>query len=60
MICVNSYALGAEVSDDKRFKKAIGNSLQQVRNLVSDGLFTVSADPLYFHQVLIIIDLTGI
>lgn len=47
---MNSYALVNEVSDEKRFKKVVGGALGQVRNLVGDGLFTVSpilfaADP---------------
>jgi cytochrome P450/NADPH-cytochrome P450 reductase len=32
-----------EVSDETRFRKKIGTSLAQVRNLVHDGLFTVSS-----------------
>jgi cytochrome P450/NADPH-cytochrome P450 reductase len=38
---MTTYALVNEVSDEKRFKKTIGASLNQVRNLVGDGLFTV-------------------
>lgn len=39
---MNSYALVNELSDEKRFKKKVGSALDQVRNLVGDGLFTVS------------------
>jgi cytochrome P450 / NADPH-cytochrome P450 reductase len=38
---MTTYALVNEVSDEKRFKKTIRASLNQVRNLVGDGLFTV-------------------
>lgn len=37
---VNTHALVAQVSDDKRFEKVINSSLHQVRNLAGDGLFT--------------------
>jgi hypothetical protein len=37
---VSSAALAQEVLDEKRFHKAIGGALLEVRNLVSDGLFT--------------------
>jgi cytochrome P450/NADPH-cytochrome P450 reductase len=40
-IFVTTYALVHEVSDEKRFKKTIRASLNEVRNLVDDGLFTV-------------------
>jgi cytochrome P450/NADPH-cytochrome P450 reductase len=42
LIAINSYALVNELSDEKRFKKKIVAALLQVRNLVGDGLFTVS------------------
>lgn len=32
MIVANSYALQAELSDEKRFKKKVGTALQQVRH----------------------------
>ncbi|KAG9088708.1 hypothetical protein FS749_001951, partial [Ceratobasidium sp. UAMH 11750] len=39
-VVISSVALAQEVLDEKRFHKAIGAALLQVRNLVSDGLFT--------------------
>ncbi|KAF7351739.1 Fatty acid hydroxylase [Mycena sanguinolenta] len=41
VVCVSSYALVNEVSDDSRFQKRVTGGLQEVRNLVGDGLFTV-------------------
>ncbi|KAJ7146594.1 fatty acid hydroxylase [Mycena epipterygia] len=41
LICVSSYALANEVSDDTRFQKRVGGGLAEVRNLTGDGLFTV-------------------
>ena len=41
MVCVSSYALANEVSDDTRFKKRVSGGLMEVRNLTGDGLFTV-------------------
>ncbi len=40
LVAVNSHALTRQVSDDTRFKKSIGATLKQVRNLAGDGLFT--------------------
>ncbi|CEL62380.1 NADPH-ferrihemoprotein reductase [Rhizoctonia solani AG-1 IB] len=40
IVGVSSVKLAQEVLDDKRFHKAIGAPLAEVRNLVSDGLFT--------------------
>ncbi|KZP32063.1 cytochrome P450 [Athelia psychrophila] len=40
VLFANSYALQNELSDEKRFKKKIGASLNEVRNLTGDGLFT--------------------
>ncbi|KAK7056328.1 hypothetical protein VNI00_002881 [Paramarasmius palmivorus] len=37
---LNSHALINEVSDEKRFRKAVGGALYGVRDLVGDGLFT--------------------
>uniref|UniRef100_A0A0W0F1E3 Putative fatty acid hydroxylase n=1 Tax=Moniliophthora roreri TaxID=221103 RepID=A0A0W0F1E3_MONRR len=37
---LNSNALINEVSDEKRFRKAVGGALYNVRDLVGDGLFT--------------------
>jgi cytochrome P450/NADPH-cytochrome P450 reductase len=42
VVVVSTCALINELSDESRFKKKIGVALEQVRNLVSDGLFTVS------------------
>ncbi|KAJ6600950.1 fatty acid hydroxylase [Mycena vulgaris] len=44
LVCVSSYALANEVSDDTRFKKRVAGGLMEVRNLVGDGLFTAHAD----------------
>ncbi|KAJ7447839.1 fatty acid hydroxylase [Mycena latifolia] len=44
LICVNSYELANEVSDDTRFKKRVTGGLMEVRNLVGDGLFTAHND----------------
>jgi cytochrome P450/NADPH-cytochrome P450 reductase len=44
IVVVNSQALVNELSDESRFQKAINPPLRQVRNLVSDGLFTAQAD----------------
>lgn len=41
---INSQSLVAQVSDDKRFKKVINNAMQEVRNLVGDGLFSAYID----------------
>ena len=40
-IIVNSQALMAEVSDEKRFAKKIAANSNQLRNAAGDGLFTV-------------------
>ncbi|KAJ7620489.1 fatty acid hydroxylase [Mycena polygramma] len=40
IVCVSSYALVNEVSDDTRFRKRVAGGLMEVRNLVGDGLFT--------------------
>lgn len=37
---VSTAKLAQEVLDEKRFHKAIGGALIEVRHLVSDGLFT--------------------
>ncbi|QRV92606.1 cytochrome P450 family protein [Ceratobasidium sp. AG-Ba] len=39
-VAVSSVKLAQEVLDEKRFHKVIGGALIEVRNLVSDGLFT--------------------
>jgi cytochrome P450/NADPH-cytochrome P450 reductase len=39
-IVLNSYELLNEVSDEKRFKKVIAGSLNEVRRAAGDGLFT--------------------
>ncbi|KAJ7218356.1 fatty acid hydroxylase [Mycena pura] len=44
LICVSSYALSNEVSDEKRFQKRVVGALQEVRNLVGDGLFTAQPE----------------
>ncbi|KAJ6577595.1 fatty acid hydroxylase [Mycena capillaripes] len=44
IICVSSYALANEVSDDTRFTKRVTGGLLEVRNLVGDGLFTAHGD----------------
>jgi cytochrome P450/NADPH-cytochrome P450 reductase len=40
VIMCNSYALQAELSDDKRFKKVVRGPLNEVRHATGDGLFT--------------------
>ncbi|KAG8740203.1 hypothetical protein FRC10_004604 [Ceratobasidium sp. 414] len=40
IVAISSVALAQEVLDEKRFHKSIGGALLEVRNLVSDGLFT--------------------
>lgn len=40
MIIITSQALCNEVSDDKRFHKQPNAVLEQVRNIIGDGLFT--------------------
>ncbi|KAJ1303515.1 hypothetical protein OPQ81_011700 [Rhizoctonia solani] len=40
VVAISSVKLAQEVLDEKRFHKAIGTALVEVRNLVSDGLFT--------------------
>ncbi|KAL5632425.1 hypothetical protein ACGC1H_005399 [Rhizoctonia solani] len=40
IVAVSSVKLAQEVLDEKRFHKALGTALVEVRNLVSDGLFT--------------------
>ncbi|TRM66771.1 cytochrome P450 [Schizophyllum amplum] len=40
LILVSSHALVDELSDDKRFKKAVGGALMEARDLLHDGLFT--------------------
>ncbi|KAJ7622599.1 fatty acid hydroxylase [Mycena polygramma] len=40
MICLCSYALVNEVSDETRFHKRVNGPLREVRNLVGDALFT--------------------
>ncbi|KAF7316595.1 Fatty acid hydroxylase [Mycena chlorophos] len=44
VLCVSSYELCNEVSDEKRFQKRVGGSLGEVRNLVADGLFTAQPE----------------
>ncbi|KAJ6522368.1 fatty acid hydroxylase [Mycena vulgaris] len=44
VICVSSYELVNEVSDDSRFQKRVSGGLSQVRNLVGDGLFTAQPE----------------
>ncbi|KAF7973316.1 hypothetical protein HWV62_15559 [Athelia sp. TMB] len=44
VIMCNSYALQAEISDEKRFRKKVGAALTEVRNLVGNGLFTADND----------------
>ena len=39
-IIISSQALASEACDDKRFNKAVGVALGQVRNGVGSGLFT--------------------
>ncbi|CCM04514.1 uncharacterized protein FIBRA_06695 [Fibroporia radiculosa] len=43
-VVVSSYDLVSEVSDDKRFFKAVSGGLAEVRNGVKDGLFTAYHD----------------
>ena len=38
---VSSYDLVNEVSDEKRFSKKVAVAVEQVRNGIGDGLFTV-------------------
>ncbi|KAF8606724.1 cytochrome P450 [Ceratobasidium sp. AG-I] len=40
VVFVSTVALAQEATDEKRFHKAIGTALVEVRNLVADGLFT--------------------
>ncbi|CAE6431371.1 unnamed protein product [Rhizoctonia solani] len=40
VVAISSVKLAQEVLDEKRFHKAVGTALVEVRNLVSDGLFT--------------------
>ncbi|CAE6503914.1 unnamed protein product [Rhizoctonia solani] len=40
IVAISSVKLAQEVLDEKRFHKAVGTALVEVRNLVSDGLFT--------------------
>ncbi|KAG9088707.1 hypothetical protein FS749_001950 [Ceratobasidium sp. UAMH 11750] len=40
VVAISSVALAQEILDEKRFHKAIGAALVEVRNLVADGLFT--------------------
>lgn len=40
VVHINTYNLLAQISDDKRFKKVVTSPLNQVRDLVGDGLFT--------------------
>ncbi|KAJ6460262.1 fatty acid hydroxylase [Mycena sanguinolenta] len=44
VVCVASYALVNEVSDDSRFHKRVTGGLLEVRNLVGDGLFTAQPE----------------
>ncbi|KAJ7674373.1 cytochrome P450 [Mycena rosella] len=44
LVCVSSYELANEVSDDTRFKKRVTGGLMEVRNLVGDALFTAHND----------------
>ena len=43
LLVVSSYELMNDACDDKRFVKNPGGSLEQVRNGIGDGLFTVCA-----------------
>ena len=45
-IVVSSYRLAYEACDEKRFVKNPSGALEQVRNGVGDGLFTVRCAPL--------------
>ncbi|CAE7229773.1 unnamed protein product [Rhizoctonia solani] len=40
IVAISSVKLAQEVLDEKKFHKAVGTALVEVRNLVSDGLFT--------------------
>ncbi|KAI0075367.1 bifunctional P-450/NADPH-P450 reductase [Panus rudis PR-1116 ss-1] len=55
-LLASSYEILNEVSDEKRFKKIIHPVLEQVRNAVTDGLFTahVPDEPNWFiaHRIL--------
>ncbi|KAH8818614.1 fatty acid hydroxylase [Flagelloscypha sp. PMI_526] len=44
MNVLNSYRLANEVSDETRFEKRVQGALEQVRELVGDGLFTAHYD----------------
>ncbi|KAJ7218368.1 fatty acid hydroxylase [Mycena pura] len=44
LICVSSYALSNEVSDEKRFQKRVVGGVQELRNLLGDGLFTAQPE----------------
>jgi cytochrome P450/NADPH-cytochrome P450 reductase len=44
VIHCNSYALVKQLSDDKRFKKPVTGSLNELRRLVGDGLFTAKLE----------------
>lgn len=41
IIFVTSYDLANEVADESRFRKEVGGALNEARNLVGDGLFSV-------------------
>ncbi|TDZ17280.1 Bifunctional cytochrome P450/NADPH--P450 reductase [Colletotrichum orbiculare MAFF 240422] len=56
MVFVNTQALVNEVCDESRFIKTLNNVLNQVRNIVQDGLFTARQDEPNWgiaHRVLI-------
>jgi cytochrome P450 / NADPH-cytochrome P450 reductase len=40
VVIIGSHRLAVEVLDEKRFHKAVAGGLQELRNLVGDGLFT--------------------
>ncbi|KAF8217433.1 fatty acid hydroxylase [Mycena galopus ATCC 62051] len=44
IVCVSSYELVNEVSDEARFQKRVNGGLLEVRNLVGDGLFTAQPE----------------
>jgi len=44
VILISSQRLAVEVLDEKRFHKAVAGGLQELRNLVGDGLFTARLD----------------
>ncbi|KAF8148143.1 fatty acid hydroxylase [Mycena galopus ATCC 62051] len=44
IICVSSYELVNELSDDTRFHKRVTGALREIRNLVGDALFTAEDD----------------